>query len=1203
MELVFMAHGVHPSPGKIVMGSPEGGVFREGWARVRRPVVAVFWRWRTRWLLHRGMIHARRWWNPFGTTVGIVFLCVLTLALVAWGAGGLLVVIHHDWRHQWFSPDASMCSSKVAASCGAITGVVMPVLLLAASTVLFVVWRLWRVRRFATLPARKEPGRFVQTAGSLMDEVVGRDQLCNAIINNLRDRNVRRPHVITGKVGSGKTAVLVHLAGKLAAQGAVPIPVRLRDAQEGLDFCKLAKKRFEAVVQPAVRSPAESDRVWQWLRQHSDRIVVLADGLEEALNQDDKVSGQRDILIREAIAQADDEELPLVIASRPHDPLRAMQAAISQLEPLSDEASLQYIARSGSWRADPMLLDRIVEAAKMSESPLYLQIAKDLHSRDLLEPLWTEDEGGADVALHDSWALRADLLERWLDALVDGEIHPELPIGRDTRQAVVEYISALACIGLADDHGDVGLWELDPSVCRDRSTRPGSDSEPLCADDGWNERVAMTLDRHVHGLRWVHGAQKSGRGTEGGGAQQGWSIAVEGPRIDVRLAATWGRRMGLVDEDGEAVHFQHSIMQAYLGSRLLPRIREREDEDQLTRVLRKGGRELLIALTLHSRSLKGRCEGGGCGDPEPEACTDFVICRLLRKRALELLKEAERGKDMRGLWQAGRGAALDDRGSPRQRALEMFGAAVEIDSVAAAPEQDCILEMIKKNWSCLGRGEDPVRLREAKLTLVKQCGAAARRVAADRKCNPAYGQLFEIGCREFDYQVRAGIAHEIGTGGEQAYMAVHDRLLKPELNVCDFEGGRRRACVPPLAKAEDGNQGERVHRARRRERMRDRMREEWKEAEQEARWEKWRWNHDTMRAWVLPMLVDSTKMTRHLDSPRDDLENWVDIATGESGFSPGAAVPGTDIGLGVTLAQGFKFAANRRPGPQSDRQAREWLVKHAEEMLKRSTFWYTRLTLLQALTLWALPDDVNEDRPIRGHGADPRGQVDEWLTLRGGRRTEHPLVEAAGKLAVRALQTRRPERFLWIDEAATADRVGTEVGLPGDRRAHNLWIPPSTGWSTMDPLTQQLLADVLLLVVLGERGYRPRDLFRILDFCSHERTQVPSCVIKNRSRLDPVRGVERTLQPGSNCTDECRLRLCPYPAKVENLRLEFSEVFCLQQRDLLRRWRPRTWLGLRFRREAPWQHKVPVAGMRRFWDQMGQRARDVNPDEADRTRT
>lgn len=267
-------------------------------------------------------------------------------------------------------------------------------------------------------------------------------------------------------------------------------------------------------------------------------------------------------------------------------------------------------------------------------------------------------------------------------------------------------------------------------------------------------------------------------------------------------------------------------------------------------------------------------------------------------------------------------------------------------------------------------------------------------------------------------------------------------------------------------------------------------------------------------------------------------------------------------------------------------------------MLKRSTFWYTRMTLLHALILWSLPDDVHEDQPIRGHGADPRGQVREWLALADGQR-EHPLVAAAGRLAVRALQTRRPERFLWIDEAGVASEVGTEVSSPGEQRVHNLWIPPSTGWSTLDPAAQQPLADVLVLAVLGERGYRPKDLFRLLELCGPENCRLPSCLSRDRTRLDPVRAVERTSQPGSNCTDECGMRMCPYPAKVENLRVEFSEVFCVHQHDLLRAWQPRSWLFLRFRREAPWQRKVPVAGLRRFWDEMGDRARDVNPEDMD----
>ena len=39
--------------------------------------------------------------------------------------------------------------------------------------------------------------------------------------------------------------------------------------------------------------------------------------------------------------------------------------------------------------------------------------------------------------------------------------------------------------------------------------------------------------------------------------------------FDIRLAATWGTRLGLVEARGNAVRFPHSLIQAYLGSRLI----------------------------------------------------------------------------------------------------------------------------------------------------------------------------------------------------------------------------------------------------------------------------------------------------------------------------------------------------------------------------------------------------------------------------------------------------------------------------------------------------------------------------------------------------------------------------------------------------------------------------------------------------------
>jgi NACHT domain len=1253
---------------KIVKGPPEGGPLREMWATVRLPFIRIFWNSRTRWLLHRGVIYARGWRNPPGIRLLVLVLWFLAIVLGLWLIRAIVTVIffrnqppngmNAGWYWGTFNPDKTC--EQVSTSCEAITSVLIPVLLVATSTVIFLAWRLFRVRRFYRKKATTEASRLVQTAGSLLDEVVGRDHLCDALMNNLRDRNTRRPHVIVGGIGVGKTALLVHLTERLAAIGAVPVPVRLRDVQQekDLDFNSLARKRFSEIVEPIVRSNAEQDRTWRWLREQAGRVVVLADGLEEALS-DRSMAGQRDNLIRTAIRKANDQELPIVIASRPHDPLRAMQAAITWLEPLSDEAALHYISRGGSWRSDPTLLDRVVEAAKVVESPLYLQIAKDLHNKDLLEPLWTEVNAG-DLAVQDKWTFRQDLLSAWLNALVDGKIHAELPIDPDTRQAVVEYVSALACIGLASDTATVALRELDPFLGAEQDGKPGGDDQKGPANPQWRDCVARYLGTQISELQ-----QTSTKTTR---------KAPAGPYMDVRLAATWGARMGLVQEtgttdpeSGSTIHFQHSIIQAYLGSRLLPAVlsapsqpeespaaysspspvaRRRRSEMQgvtpqrqhkapaeiLSGALPDSGRELLIAFVLHSRSLAGRC---ACIDSDParsrsadqtseKPCPTYLMRKVLTEAASKYLYAAD--KALTRVYRPWQKALHDRQNYDRQsslslRALECLGAAADIASEDNDPDLYEIVRTAKKKWRSVGPGEDPVRLREAKIAMIQQCGAATRRLArkhGGQTVNgeqPIYRAMFDIGCIEPDYHVRSEIVAQVGAGGMDAFnelysvIAQHKNVVENSRPKDRAEGGTSRQMHSNEGSETRTFQGERQLSARLQAKQRERTRNERKLADNEAQAERDRWYDSSMRAWLLPMLVDSGTMTGHSGSPWNDLEDWINRATklGEVRLpeeQPDEAplANGEKYGLGVALAQGFKYAANRRLNPQSNQEGREFLIKQAEELLKRSTFWYTRLTLLQALTLWALPDDVTGPHQIRGRGSDPKGQVKEWLTLREGQR-EHPLVKASGKLAVRALQTRRPERFLWIDDADMASRIGTEVSAPGVPRFHNLWIPPSTGWSSLDPAAQRLLADVLLLVVLGERGYRPKNLFRVLERVN-ESPKLPSCLSMDRSRLDPVRAVEGAAQPGDLCADDCGMKMCPYPGKAaKSLRLEFNEIFCLHQRDMLRAWQPRSWFYLRFRRESPWQRKVPVAGMRRFWDEMGERARDVSREEAGTART
>jgi hypothetical protein len=248
-------------------------------------------------------------------------------------------------------------------------------------------------------------------------------------------------------------------------------------------------------------------------------------------------------------------------------------------------------------------------------------------------------------------------------------------------------------------------------------------------------------------------------------------------------------------------------------------------------------------------------------------------------------------------------------------------------------------------------------------------------------------------------------------------------------------------------------------------------------------------------------------------------------------------------------------------------------------MLRTSDFWFTRLILVQALCLWRMPDRSGAEDPRTL--PDFRAVVGEWqATPTGG--TEHPFVTEARWLAVRALETGRPERYLWIDEDGIVSRIGSRPADSDAPRKHNLWISPSAGWAALHPRAQQLVADVLILLHLAERGW-PTERDRRLH---HTRLcALPPCLAGDRSPLNPSRSVDvERLQPGSNCKPGCRFGLCPYPSKGEqHYRHELSEAFCRRQQHLVGRSPVRS-------RPAPWQRAVP-ADLRAFWKQMGQPGR------------
>ena len=86
--------------------------------------------------------------------------------------------------------------------------------------------------------------------------------------------------------------------------------------------------------------------------------------------------------------------MPLIIASRPHDPLRGTVATIMELEPLTPRPLSNTL--TGTAAMTTARLEWIVETAGLTELPLYLQITRELSLKDRLDRLSEagREEGG-----------------------------------------------------------------------------------------------------------------------------------------------------------------------------------------------------------------------------------------------------------------------------------------------------------------------------------------------------------------------------------------------------------------------------------------------------------------------------------------------------------------------------------------------------------------------------------------------------------------------------------------------------------------------------------------------------------------------------------------------------------------------------------------------------------------------------------------
>lgn len=972
-----------------------------------------------------------------------------------------------------------------------------------------------RVRREYLAEMRRDARQVVATAGSIIGEVIGRDDVCDVIIENFHDRRIRRPQVIVSDAETGKTAVLVRLTESMANKNLVPIPLRMCDVFRGLDFENLAREQFLNSVNEQLLSSDNGDIIWRQLRK-SDKIVVLADGLEEAL-AGTAAEPERDNVIREAIRRANEHQLPLIITSRSYDLLRATEAAIVVLEPLSSEAALAYVLGVGTGDEERRFA-WIVETADVMEAPLFLQITRELFARGLLDGLSRGRR--MDARTISRLTLRLTLLEAWNRAMISGYVREDVPLNKSERRMTVEHISALACVGLKRAGLEVEFDEL-------RSA------------DSSSAEVQSRLAEIINSAPYASGVRN----------------------VDLRLAAAWAAQLDLVEIRGDRVRFPHSLMQAYFGSRLLEVALQ--DPAYLQEALHPPGpsQEFLSALVMCSLAPYldvSRADSVGVeaanserqpGDPSPAHAHDSP------EKFLAPLRHAA--------------AKRDDN-----KVLDIYAAAMEIDSHTAVPAHCAIAEEIKDRWARI-YAQDPRTLEEGKLALVRRFGESARTIDGRRRRGeetagePAYLQLYAIGCGERSYRVQLAVAQEIGAGGDAAYQTLSEEL-GPPCQTCPTQRISDQATEPkpsPCGHAGDDDSRQ----------------------------------MPIMAAWLAPMLTGSVGAAFEqfsltiVEQAQGNLAHWV------RHVRPHHRRPGEEdlpIMLEIALAQGFKYAANRGPtNPHTRMNAREWLAEQALEMLQNTGFWFSQLTLIQALCLLNLPGEPWQSGDRRG--ATPEAIVQRWLDVAGsesaigslqpgGSVRLHPFVREAAQLAVLALKTGLPQRYCWIDENAVVGQVGSRnTSTVTATRRHSLWIPPSSGWTALDGRAQQLVADVVLLLNLMDRGDQQRDRERLLKRTN--RPDLPPCITRFRASLNPglTVGTATSSAPGTNCVDGCAFGLCPYPPKGVQPMVEMSEAFCRRQQALLTRHPPS-------RRRAPWQ-EMSRARLVRFWEDMTGRARGPNP--------
>lgn len=255
------------------------------------------------------------------------------------------------------------------------------------------------------------------------------------------------------------------------------------------------------------------------------------------------------------------------------------------------------------------------------------------------------------------------------------------------------------------------------------------------------------------------------------------------------------------------------------------------------------------------------------------------------------------------------------------------------------------------------------------------------------------------------------------------------------------------------------------------------------------------------------------------------------------------AFEGNHGDLESAVAQGFRSDALRHAFSPGRSLGPGWVTCNralvAGPCLDHASFWYARLTLYQALALYAIA------------GANMQETFDVFARhLHRGGRDRHPFTQRAARFARAAmrrneLNSDRWLAYLWGDE-------GKDTRQRASQLSHR---------------TAQLLADVTVLLNLNESS--PED--RQNAFAQMQ--TLPYCLSGSSDRSEIL---------GEGCPSRCGWGLCPYkqpPPDEPNAYRGVRRAFCRQQQEIASHHKP------------PWQRGIHRRKLREFWRKMEMHSR------------